>query len=204
MCRARVYVHSASIALSKSKLVGGVVPSASRSFWWAGLISRLQRLYFATFGDASHPQPSADSRKHKCLQLVSGQPRRRQCWEAPNLLPACSRHSWLRFDDSLDFLSASKDESFVKATGFLPWLPGAAYARAYYGSGGRRCNLASGASASPLDAPAGPVVLIKCSSKSVRRMYHPRTQSLSGGSHFTVCTLEPPPQDLGIQHWLAI
>ena len=120
MCRARVYVHSASIALSKSKLVGGVVPSASRSFWWAGLISRLQRLYFATFGDASHPQPSADSRKHKCLQLVSGQPRRRQCWEAPNLLPACSRHSWLRFDDSLDFLSASKDESFVKATGFLP------------------------------------------------------------------------------------
>ena len=27
------------------------------------------------------------------------------------------------FDDSLDFLSVSKDEPFVKATGFLPWLP---------------------------------------------------------------------------------
>ena len=126
MHRARVgvlCVHSASIALSKSKIVGGsFVPAAPRSFWWAGLISRLQRLYFATFGDTSLPQPSADSRKHimpparQRAAAVGGNAGRAQIFSQLALGTA-------GFDDSLDFLSASKDDSFVKATGFLPGLP---------------------------------------------------------------------------------
>ena len=98
----------------------GVVLSAPRSFWWAGLFSPTPKARNTSAPRQSLLASPCGLPIHRDAARSPTGGRRRPCWGCPHFQQAASEHCGSAgFDDALDFLQVQKSEDFVKASAFV-------------------------------------------------------------------------------------